>query len=52
MKMNTKYHYNVQLEEHYVVVDEPVEFYFSHVMPTDVTGFISIAKSVLQASRN
>ena len=45
-KTNKKHHQNVQLEEHYVVVDEPRKFYLSRVMPTDDTG-LSIAKSML-----
>ena len=48
VKINGKYHQNVQLEEHYVVVGEPGGFYLSHVTPTDGTG-LSIAKSVLHA---
>lgn len=44
-QINGKYYRNSVLEEHYVIVGEPGEFYLSHVIPEDGKG-ISIAKAL------
>ena len=40
-KIDGEYHQNVLLEEHYVVVGEPGEFYLSHVRQTDGLVYLS-----------
>jgi len=44
-EINGRYHRHVELEEHYVIVGEPGEFYLSHVAPTSGSGS-AIAQSV------
>ena len=47
MKQGNSYHRKTIIEEHYVLVGEPYEFYFTHVTPTHGTG-----KHIAQAIYN
>ena len=47
-EVNGNCHRQTVIEEHYVIVGEPIGFYLSHVMPEDGTGY-KIATSVYSA---
>ena len=47
MKQGNSYHRKTIIEEHYVLVGEPYEFYITHVTPTNGTG-----KQIAQAIYN
>ena len=51
IELNKNYHRNTFIEEHYVIVGEPNDFYLSHVMPKDGTGY-KIATSVYSAIKD
>ena len=39
VEVNGNYHCQTVIEEYYVIVGEPNDFYLSHVMPEDKTGY-------------
>ena len=44
VEVNGNYHRQTVSEEHYVIAGEPNDFYLSHVMPENGTGFILQSK--------
>ena len=46
MKQGNSYHRKTIIEEHYVLVGEPYEFYITHVTPTNGTGKL-IAQAIV-----
>ena len=48
LQVGEKYYHKVLLEEHYVVIGEPGEFYLNHVTPADGKGK-SIAEAIYEA---
>ena len=51
VEVNRNYHRQAVIEEHYVIEGVPNDFYLSHVMPEDRTGY-KIAPSIYSAIKD